>query len=144
MENDEVHIKGDHGSDLGIEITGAVQESTSAAIRGTLNEWHAREADKTKALLTEMAASISGHLEGCVQRAVETLASFREASVDARDAGRSYAGAVRAPGVAAVPQTPSGRRHEGRDQTRLEAIEVVLGKNLDVNIPDSEATWRRS
>ncbi|KMQ89544.1 putative 50 kda protein in type i retrotransposable element r1dm [Lasius niger] len=50
--------------------------------------------------------------------------------------------AVRAPGVAAVPQPPSGRRHEGRNQTRLETIEVVPGKNLDVNIPDSEATCK--
>ncbi|KMQ82154.1 hypothetical protein RF55_23998, partial [Lasius niger] len=33
--------KDDTGSDLSLDIAGIVQESTSASIRGTLNEWHA-------------------------------------------------------------------------------------------------------
>ncbi|KMQ90176.1 reverse transcriptase [Lasius niger] len=133
--------RGDSGSDLGIEIAGAVQESTGAAIRGMLGEWHARESERTKALVTEMTASMSGQFEGCVRRAVETLASFREAPSVPQIAGRSYAGAVRASGAVAGPQLPSGRR-ELRDQSRLETIEVVPGENMSKNLPDSEATCR--
>ncbi|KMQ89841.1 hypothetical protein RF55_10469 [Lasius niger] len=132
----------DAGPDLSYEIAGIVQESTSATIRGTLNECHARESERTKALVTEMAASMSGHFEGCVQRAVKTLASFREAPAGSRDAGRSYAGAVWVSDAAAVPQPPSGRRHEERDQSRLETIKVIPGRNMAENLPDSEATCK--
>ncbi|KMQ84848.1 hypothetical protein RF55_17016 [Lasius niger] len=137
QELEESTPRGESGADLNLEIIGAVQESTSASIRGTLNEWHARETERTKALVAELAVSMSGHFENSVQRAVESLASSREAHVGFQDAGRSYPAAVWVPGAAAGP--PLGGSSE-RALTLLEMIEVTPTGAMGDKLSDAQAT----
>lgn len=120
---------------LGSNIAGVVRETVSVAVGGALSEWHAVEAEKTKAMLTEVAASVGCHLENSVRRVIESSACFQVAPEERSAAGRSYAGVVRASegGPVSRPDMRPARELQ-------ETIEVIPGKDLGDKFSDAQAT----
>lgn len=134
--------RGDLDVSLNSDVAGTVRESVSAAVGCFLNEWHAGEAERTRALIAEVAASVGGRLENSVRQAVESLADFRGPSVGRPESGRSYAGVVRASGDGSVSRPPRGPgvRPDENIRGQQETIEVIPGKDIGERFANAQAT----
>lgn len=80
------------------------------------------------------------HFESNIQRAVESLADFREAHGGSRNAGSSYAGAVRASCAVAVPLVDTFGSPDERARRLLETIEVTPTGAMGEKLSDAQTT----
>lgn len=124
------------------DVAGTIRELVSATIGGAMSEWRAVEAERTKALVAEVAATVGSHLESSVRQVVGSIADLHGPHVGRSEADRLYDGVVRASEAGSVPRPLRGHG-VGPDvsaRSLQETIKVIPGKNIGGKFADAQAT----